>query len=309
MPQKWINILGNVVAADSISSLTYKLNQGESNKLTLGSDLHRLASEGDFNIDLKVADCLEGENLVLIEAHDALGNKTSKLLHINVTKHKSWPLPYQIDWSEVNNIQDVVQVVDGQWEITDFGVRNKDIYYDRVLAFGDDSWENYEVETTVTFHSFTPPVKGPPTYNVSHAAIATRWPGHDVDDLQPHRKWFPLGATAEFRLTKNLDSCRWRIFDGPKPDTKNFHVEQSVEEYRNIELNKVYGMKHRVETIGRDSTRYGVKLWPITEEEPIEWDFEGVEAEENFSSGSALLLAHNTEVTFGNIVVRQIDTN
>ena len=308
LPQKWINIPGNVTAADGISSLTYKLNQGESNKLTLGSDLHRLAAEGDFNIDLKVADCLEGENHVLIEALDALGNKTSKLLKINVTKQKSWPLPYQIDWSEVNNIQEVVQVVDGQWQITKDGVSNIDVYYDRVLAFGDNSWENYEVFTTVTFHDFTPPIKGPPTYNVSHAAIATRWPGHDADDLQPHRKWFPLGATAEFRLTKDLDSCRWRIFDGPKPDTKNFHVEQSVEEYRNIELNKVYGMKHRVETIGKDSTMYSVKLWPILEQEPAGWDFQGVEEDENVAKGSALLLAHNTKVTFGNIFVTPIKT-
>jgi hypothetical protein len=250
-----------------------------------------------------VDDCLPGENILLLNALDSAGNTLEKQVTFKLQKDQRWSLPYTIRWSEVKNIQDVVQVVDGHWEITKKGLRNLDTYYDRVIAFGDNSWDNYEVSTTVTFHGFTPPEPGPPTYNVSHAAIATRWPGHDIDSIQPHRKWYPLGATAEFRLTAGLDSCRWRIFDGPKPYALNFYAEQSVEEYRNIELNKVYGMKHRVETIGRDSTRYSVKLWPLDQQEPEAWDFSGVEAEENFTHGSALLLAHNTSVTFGDVSV------
>jgi hypothetical protein len=250
-----------------------------------------------------VDDCLPGENILLLNALDSAGNTLEKQVTFKLQKDQRWSLPYTIRWSEVKNIQDVVQVVDGHWEITKKGLRSLDTYYDRVIAFGDNSWDNYEVSTTVTFHGFTPPEPGPPTYNVSHAAIATRWPGHDIDSIQPHRKWYPLGATAEFRLTAGLDSCRWRIFDGPKPYALNFYAEQSVEEYRSIELNKVYGMKNRVETIGQDSTRYSVKLWPLDQQEPEAWDFSGVEAEENFTHGSALLLAHNTSVTFGDVSV------
>lgn len=219
----------------------------------------------------------------------------------DVNKNKQWPLPYSISWSGVQDLQDVVQVTDGNWEITKNGLHNKDMYYDRVVAFGDNSWKNYEVSTTVTFHDFTPPEQEPPTYNVSHAAIASRWPGHSKDELQPYRQWYPLGATSEFRLTVGLDSCRWRIFDGPKPDSKRFYVEQNVETYRSIELNKAYGMKHRVQTIGDRTTKYSVKLWPLDEPEPTSWDFTGIEEEENLMSGSALLLAHNTSVTFGDV--------
>jgi hypothetical protein len=305
-PQRWINILGNVISENGIKNLSYSLNESEFINLSLGSDLHRLAKKGDFNIDLALEDCISGGNILVIQAEDSAGNILEKPVQLVVEKRMQWPLPYSITWAEVKNIQDVLQVVDGQWEVTDAGLQNIDIYYDRVVALGDDSWENYELTTTVNFHGFTPPVKGPPTYNVSHAAIASRWNGHDVDELQPNRKWFPLGATSEFRLTDGLDSCRWRIFDGPKPGSINFHVEQPVEDFRHMELNTIYGMKHRVETIGRDSTRYSVKLWPIDQPEPDDWDFFGIEAEENYSSGSALLIAHNTWVTFGDITVEEI---
>lgn len=307
MPQQWINILGNVLSENGIKNFTYQLNNADLKALTLGSDLHRLAALGDFNVDLDVNDCVEGENILKLIALDSAEQSLTKEITFTVQKNNRWPLPYSIKWAEVKKLQDVVQVVDGHWEITEDGLHNLDIYYDRVVAFGDDSWTNYEVSTAVTFHNFTPPVKGPPTYNVSHAATATHWPGHDIDELQPHRKWFPLGATAEFRLTAGLDSCRWRIFDGPKPNSINFYVEQSEEEYRSIELNRVYGMKHRVETVSQDSTRYSVKLWPFDQQEPKTWDFSGVEAEENFESGSALLLAHNTKVTFGDVNVIPIE--
>ena len=161
LPQKWINIPGNVQSENGIQSLAYKLNDSESRALTLGSDLHRLAAEGDFNVDMAVNDCLEGENILILSALDSAGNSLEKEVTFTLLKDKEWPLPYNIRWLEVKNIQDVVQVVDGLWEITENGLRNLDTYYARVVAFGDNSWENYEVETTVTFHDFTPPEKGP----------------------------------------------------------------------------------------------------------------------------------------------------
>ncbi|MCK5469122.1 MAG: hypothetical protein KAI99_11445, partial [Cyclobacteriaceae bacterium] len=288
LPQRWINILGNVKSDSEIASLTYSLN-GESPKLLrLGSDLHRLAQSGDFNIDIDIKLLREGENDLIITARDSANRKAVKDVKIHFNSSKKWPLPYSIDWSKVKQIQDVVQVVDGNWKITEKGLHNIDTYYDRVVAFGDSTWRDYEVWTTVTFHAFTAPAKGPPTYNVSHAAIASRWPGHDTDEFQPHRKWYPLGATSEFRLTAGLDSCRWRIFDGPKPNAARFHVEQTYDKYRKIKLDKKYGMKHRVETVDINTTKYSVKLWPADEEEPEQWDFIGTEKDENIRAGSVL---------------------
>ena len=308
LTQKWINILGNVHADQGVEKLTCKLNNAVTKELTVGSDLHRLAGTGDFNIDIEVSLFNEGINQLEIFALDSSGHSITETVEVEVHKGNTWPLPYSIHWSETENIQDVAQVVDGHWEITPDGVRNLDTYYDRVISMGDTSWLNYELITTVIFHGFTPPSKGPPTYNVSHAAIASRWPGHDMDHLQPHRKWFPLGATSEFRLTAGLDSCRWRIFDGPKPDSVKFHVEQDPASYRSIRLNQKYGMKHRVESLQGNRTLYRVKLWPYSDPEPEAWDFEGREPGENLFSGSTLLIAHNTSVTFGDIQVVPIQT-
>jgi hypothetical protein len=307
LAQRWINVLGNVQCNNGLLRLCYYLNDGEAIELTIGSDLHRLASDGDFNIDIPVDSCRNDINQIRIVAEDSSGFELLKKVEVVVRKHNRWPLPYSIRWSELENIQEAVQVVDGLWEITDNGLHNIDTYYDRVVAFGDTSWQDYEVSTTIIFHDSSDPQKGPPTYNVVHAAIASRWPGHDVDNLQPHRKWYPLGATSEFRLTDDMDSCRWRIFDGPKPDSISFYIEQPVEAYRSIILGKKYGMKHRVESLGDQQTRYSVKLWPYDQPEPESWDFQGIESGENVSSGSALLIAHHTNVTFGDVVVNPLD--
>ena len=296
-PQRQINILGNLESDLLNVSLAYTLNGSGPFPLTLGSDLHRLASTGDFNVEIETKDLREGHNQVVIIAKDTAGNEVTREVKVHFTGMKTWELPYAIDWSKVEAIQDVAQVVDGKWQLVPGGIRTMDPYYDRVLALGDSTWKNYEVTTSVVFHDFIPPDKGPPTYNVSHAAIASRWPGHDYDSLQPNRKWFPVGATSEFRLTVGLDSCRWRIFDG-----ENIYREDQ-KLIRNIILGKKYNMKHRVQTSEDSSTLYQVKLWEHGESEPPSWDLEAKEKPGDITGGSALLIAHNTDVTFGNVEV------
>ena len=298
--QKWVNILGSIDSKNGIAESWYRLNDEDKIFLSVGKDDRRLANPGDFNIDIDTALLKKGINSLLIEVIDSFQKVSSVRVRIDYNPSEKWPIPYVLNWDEVEEIQKAVQVVDGHWKFTSNGIRTLDTYYDRVLAIGDGSWDNYEVITTVTFHDFTPPSKGPPTYGVSHAAIATRWPGHDLDDQQPHVKWYPLGATAEFRLTRNLDSCRWRIFDG-----ENLYVED-LEKVRKISLGTKYHMKHRVNSLGDDSTLYQVKLWKEGEPEPGSWDLEALEPPGNVSSGSALLIAHHTDVTFGDVMVRPI---
>lgn len=295
MPQQWINILGNVQAEEGLQSLAYTLNEDAPVALTTGEDGRRLSHPGDFNIDIDTARLAEGKNTVWINATDSAGHAVKQEVTVHYQTGKTWPLPYSIDWQQVENISDVAQIVDGHWQLQENGIRTLDPYYDRVLAIGDTTWTDYEVTTSVIFHDFTAPHKGPPTFGVSHAAIATRWPGHDLDENQPHVKWYPLGATAEFRLTTNLDSCRWRIFDG-----ENLYVEDSLT-LRNITLKTRYHMKHRVETQADGTTLYAVKLWEDGQPEPHTWDLQATEPPGNIPSGSALLIAHNTDVTFGNV--------
>lgn len=301
--QRQINILGNIQIPNDSCRVYYTLNgQDKEVDITLGSDLHRLAMEGDFNIDIDRSELREGNNHIdlLIEGHGR--ELQTNRINFHYSAVNSWPLPYSVDWSKAENLQQVVEVIDGDWEIKQGGAHIKEQYYDRVLAFGDSSWTNYEVETSVVFHDYIPPEEGPPTYNVSHVAIASRWPGHDRDDLQPDRKWYPLGATSEFRITDDYDSCRWRIFDG-----EIFYLEQEPPDYRSIQPEKTYRLKHRVENISDTVARYSVKFWPEDEAEPEKWDLQALEVMTRMESGSALLLAHNTEVTFGNISVIPLD--
>ena len=118
-PQVWANILGNVSDSDGISSLTYSLNGGSQVALTVGPDSFRLQSAGDFNIDILRADLQGGTNQVVITATDS-GNPPSqsqKIVTVEYTSNGQAPLPYSVDWDQMNQFDDAVSVVDGAWQI------------------------------------------------------------------------------------------------------------------------------------------------------------------------------------------------
>jgi hypothetical protein len=300
-PQRWVNVLGHVSPAEEIKSLSYRLNGAEFLPLSFKEDNKRIAADGDFNVEILRTLLKEGDNEVTLRAVDHSGKKNERTVTVEYHKNEEeWPLPYTIDWSKVDTISEVAQIVDGKWELTKNGVRAIERYYDRVIAFGDNSWENYEVQTTVIIHALTGPKELPNTTNVTHVAIATRWPGHDADGNQPTVKWHPLGATAEYRLGKDLTDTRWRVFDGQR----KYRVES--ERRRDLEFEKPYHMKHRVQTLGNGLTHYQVKLWATDVEEPTEWDFERFEPGD-LRSGSALLLAHHSDATFGNVTVVPVE--
>lgn len=297
-PQRFVNILGHVSPGGEIQTLKYSLNGDLFLDLSFREDYKRIARTGDFNVELLVTELRRGKShLKIVATHQNGETVSEEVTVIHYAEASGWPLPYEIRWSEVNLIQEAAQIIDGKWILTGQGVRTADRYYDRVLAFGDATWVNYEVQTTVTVHAVTPPKSGPNKTNVSHAAIATRWPGHDPDGNQPTVKWHPLGATAEFRLGSDLSQCRWRVFDGQR----HLHVES--ERRRQIQFETPYHMKHRVETLANGHSWFRVKLWPVGEVEPESWDLERLEEQDDVPSGSALLLGHYSDVTFGDVRV------
>ena len=52
IPQYWANILGNIDECPSSTSLIYSLNGGPFYSLSIGPDNRRLASPGDFNVEI-----------------------------------------------------------------------------------------------------------------------------------------------------------------------------------------------------------------------------------------------------------------
>lgn len=303
--QNWINILGNVSRNVDWKQVTYSLNGDSKKSLTLGSDLHRLANKGDFNIDIGWDEVIEGKNTVLIEATPKTGKAIKKKVTFNVTLGTKWPLPYEVDFANVKDLQKVVQVVDGNWKLTEIGVKTVEPYYDRVLAVGDTNWTNFEANLLLTVNDFTPSEKGPPTYNVTHFGVALRWRGHAPDDLQPYRKWYPLGSQGEFLLKNELDSCTWRIlFDGRKGAPKPKYSSRT----NAIVLGKKMHIKAQVSTLPNGDTRYRFKQWMYGITEPKDWDVEGIEVgNRDFRSGALCLVPHNSDVTIHKISVIPIE--
>ena len=301
-PQRWVNVLGRVGDCDRVQRFTCSLNDGADLPLTLGPDGYRLANPGDFNAEIDWEDLPEGENLLHFEVQYEDGQSSARDVALSIHKDRACSLPYRGSWADADHIQDVGQVTDGRWRLTEAGVRVVEPYYDRVIALGDLAWTDYEVRTTVTFHGIREPDRraGDAGAGVIHAAIAVRWPGHDDDDRQPRVKWYPLGATAEFRVNPSWEECSWRILGGGD-------VVVNSDRQRGILRETPYLMKHRVCTASDGGAIFSVKLWQADEPESAEWDLELRKPPDGTQSGGALLIAHYTDVTFGDVEVVPVE--
>lgn len=298
-PQRWVNVLGNVTSPDRVATLTYSLNGGNARPLNLGCDLRRLARPGDFNVELERATLKEGANEIRLVATDREGGQQSQTVMVHITKGRKWPLPYAIDWGKVRRIHDVAEVVDGLWRIEPTGVRTVQPYYDRVLAIGDTSWSDYEVETTITYHDFmaTPDARkdGPPFANLGSAGFLLRWQGHHDDGKQPRAKWNPTGGLATLRGRAGPEGNIWTIHGGESG------ILARQKQARHLELERPYRIKARVETLPGPKTRYSAKLWATSETEPHDWDLAAEDGAQDAQSGSLLFVVHHSDVTIGNI--------
>lgn len=300
-PQRWINILGSIGKPSEGTKLLYLLNDASGKELTLGSDLHRLANPGDFNIELGWNEVDQGMNRLIIIKESVSGHGDSIAVSIQVEKGNKWPLPYEVDFSKLGDLQSVVQIVDGKWQLTPLGVRTAEPFYDRVLSLGDNSWYDYEAHIELTIHGWTPSEPGAPTYNVTHFGTALRWRGHHSDRRQPSRKWYPLGAQGEFLLKNAQDSCQWRIlFDGGKMKPQKYGLPT-----KGVAIEKRMHIRATVQTLSDGHTQYRFRQWLSGKIEPSEWDVIGLE-EGDYPSGALCLVPHNSDVTIHRVAVRSI---
>lgn len=152
IPQRWVNVLGSVASAEQVASLSYSVNGGAPNRLSVGKNGTRLAAPGDFNIELDQRELRAGKNRLILPATDKAGRQSSQAVTVHFTSNRRWPLPYAIDWAKVRKIQDAVQIVDGLWKLDGAGIRTVQPYYDRVVAIGDLTWTDYEATVQIVFH-------------------------------------------------------------------------------------------------------------------------------------------------------------
>ncbi len=299
LAQRWVNVLGNVADPQSgIASLSYRLNGGPVTGLRIGPDDRRLARPGDFDVEIEPAALRSGKNSLTIAATNA-NHLTTTVAVTVLYQPNAISLPYTIDWSTVRNLQDVLQVVDGKWHLDRNGIRPLELGYDRMLAIGDTSWTNYVVTVPVTVHGFDPAAFHA-RQSGNHAGISVdlRWLGHSDDPVRcppPHCGWNPVGDFNKY------------YFKEDEKDYLALKVKENEVGYPTIpiqfEIGHTYIFKQSVETTPQGN-EYRMKVWePAVSSEPANWMFQRLAAPGNPANGAFSLVAHYSDVTFGNISV------
>ncbi len=300
--QPWVNVLGRMWSPDStIYTGAFQCNDGPFTPLVLGPSAYRLRSPGDFNAEIPVEQLRVGANVVKLWASDEAGRTTLREVSLEYGGSESWPLPYRTCWDDPGGVQSVAQVIDGRWECVSGGVRPVTMAYDRLVAIGDMTWNNYEVTVPITIHGYEemPAIFSWPSYGPA-IGLLIGWQGHsDWKDMVPKRGYYPFGTIAIHRWKKE-GPMRKELWAGVRSDL--IAVEDPATA-RNPELECRYHYKVRSQAQAGQRNYYGFKVWPAHEKEPETWDLEGEGAEGGLNEGGILLLAHHTDATFGEVVV------
>ena len=290
--QRYVNILGNVKGPFGVKTLTYSLNGGANQSLTIGADGVRLQYPGDFNIEIDYANLVCGNNTIAITARDTLENIKNKRVVVDYACGNTWPLPYSINWSEVSNIQDVAQVIDGEWNVLGNKLNQNKIGYDRLVGIGDMTWTDYEVEVPITINK---PLDSSIRYGPNFGVIL-RWHEHVAwGGRQPREGWYPLGALAVYIWAPERNDYRLRLVGNG--------MQVIADTGMRLDVGKTYIFKAKVETIGSRSL-YSLKVWEQNTTEPGLYTISGYGVPGGLSSGSALLSAYYANVSFGNVVIK-----
>ena len=303
-PQRWVNVLGNVSDVDGIALASFKLNDGPDEFLQIGKDDRRLANAGDFNVEIAATRLLRGLNTLTITFTDLFGNTTTSRVDIAAEQGRTWPLPYNIEWDKVSNISDVAQVVDGKWKLENGELRTVEVGYDRLIAIGDIGWTDYEITVPITPHSkddagYAFPSSGPAI------GLLLRWPGHNkVDNRQPTWGYSPLGALGWYRFQTN-GTNKLVLSDG------NGLNDVSGPPTFQLQFGTTYVFKMRVQTVSSGANpgqRYTLSVWEQGQPEQSGATISSLQPLAAQQTGSALLVAHHVDASFGDVSVVRINS-
>lgn len=312
--QPLVNLLGSIRPVSHVGDTWYQLNNETWRQLVLGPDLHRLARPGDFNIEIERTKLKKGINTFRVRLHDLWGRKRTGEVSILYEPENSWPLPYEVDFSKITRLQEVVEVIDGKWSLTHKGVRTAEPYYDRQLAFGDSGWGDVELEAEIIFHrhftSYADRNWNGPTYlSHAHTSFNLRWGGHPDDGAIPRRNWQNLGSLVALRSDlsrKNAGSYWWMHYGFGLQGKPAPRSEMRPDERYQVAFEEPYLYRMRAETIDTDTTRYSTKVWKKDKPEPEEWQMTGTDLSETVKTGSIVFVVHHSDVTLCRIRVSKL---
>ena len=287
--QEWVNILGSVNTT-GLSGLSYALNGGPERPLSIGPDNKRLVNLGDFNVDIAYAE-LDGsaaDDVVTIIARYDDGLVETRDVTVEYEAGARWSPDYAIDWSEVTDIQDAVQVIDGLWEITADGLRVKEPGYDRFVAMGDEGWDFFEARLAVTPNDFSP--------MGGLFGFGLWWNGHTDDPVpgyQPKAGWNP---------------SEWLFYNGNGEDFRpHFEIYRNLSQQNYVlEVGTRYNFVIRVEQSGEIDRTYRMKVWEDGTPEPTGWLLQHTALYDEPVTGAFALLTHRYDVTFHDVAITEI---
>jgi hypothetical protein len=297
IPQRFINVLGNVQDPHGVASLTYSLNGAPRLPLSMSPNGNRLVRPGDFNVEIAYDVLPPGVSEITIRASDTGSDVSTKTVQVEYVNTVVAPLPYSIDWSSVTEVSDVAQIVDGKWLRTNDGLRVLETGYDRLVAIGDLQWTNYEATVEITVETPLDAAAKP------LIGLAMRWTGHYAwNNQQPRIGWHPLGALMAY--VKGPTSSKIKIFgsDGAVQlwtvDGRTVSGQPTPEPPAGVP----YLYKMRGESLPDGEIQYSMKMWPSAQPEPSAWAVTYI-TDQPPAGGSLLVVVHEAEVTLGNVSI------
>jgi len=299
------NVQGHIHGPHCLVSAFWSLNGGAKHRLRT-IVYRRIVRNGNFNIDIPINELRIGDNQIDIEAFDGYGNHAYASTIVRRVSSGEYPLPVHIRWKDVQNLSEVGQCTDGRWICSADGLRTGQVGYDRIFLIGNSLWRDYEAMCSVTINSI-PKRNGPQSARVHHAGFCMRWHGHSLDKSEPDAqpKWglHPRGGIVW--VTKRHGHFQREFYPG---NSEKYHAFGAID----IVLGKPFMLKGRCKTEidwtdGSFFTTYSLKAWHATQPEPENWDFEVIETSKNaLRNGGLALVAHETDVTFGDITVKPL---
>jgi regulation of enolase protein 1 (concanavalin A-like superfamily) len=306
VPQRTVNILGSVYDSAGVDSLYYRLNGGARVNLATGPDTRRLQNPGDFNIDVPYSVLQNGANTIVVTARNLYGASASSTITVNDNSSKVWPQPYAVSFTNPSSLLDSAQVIDGKWGIGPGGVRTIGMGYDRGLAIGDTTWDDYSVLAQFTVHgidSTLETIRG--MYGGPGVGFQFRWKGHtnnpifDPPIMQPLSGYLPLGAVGWYRWRDGFESGlsnQWELIG-------NGLALKAHDTTYQLSYGKLYNLKMEVRTLPGVGGQYRLKVWEEGQVEPSLWRLEGQETLADPQTGSVVFLANFVDVTVRKFVV------
>lgn len=282
-PQRWINVVGRITEARANSG-NYRVNGGPDAVFPFGPTRTRLTGRGDFNLELDRDSLrtLPERNVIDIRVYTDEHIIHSRRMSLLVHPPAAVVPPRAVDFTTLEDVSaanQVAQIVDGRWHLTEVGIRTTEVGYDRLLALGSQAWSgNYEVLASLIVHSWRA---------WGGVGVAVGWQGH-AGAARPREEW-------------PVETLGWVRNAMPEAQLQLVSFQHGVAARRELDLDleRAYLLRLRTERAAGTS-RIFLRVWPEDEAEPNPWLLTALVPPQD---GSVLLVAHHADVTWRHVRV------